>query len=100
MKRTSRPSILLAALAVASLSACGGSGSSQPAAPTIQPARTFELTGFEPAGRVTPGMPTTLAFTIRQPDGRPLVPGEHVTVESVEDGLELVVGSPHPTERT
>jgi hypothetical protein len=23
-----------------------------------------------------------------------------VTVESVEDGLELVVGSPHPTERT
>ena len=36
----------------------------------------------------------------RTPDGRPLVPGEHVTVESVEDGLELVVGSPHPTERT
>jgi membrane-bound serine protease (ClpP class) len=35
----------------------------------------------------------------RTPDGRPLVPGEHVTVESVEDGLELVVGSPHPTER-
>ena len=36
----------------------------------------------------------------RTPDGRALVPGEHVTVESVEDGLELVVGSPHPTERT
>ena len=35
----------------------------------------------------------------RTPDGTPLVPGEHVTVESVEDGLELVVGSPHPTER-
>ena len=28
-----------------------------------------------------------------------LVPGEHVTVEAVEDGLALVVGSPHPTER-
>jgi membrane-bound serine protease (ClpP class) len=35
----------------------------------------------------------------RTPDGTPLVPGEHVTVESVEDGLELVVGSLHPTER-
>ncbi len=35
----------------------------------------------------------------RTPDGSPLVPGEHVTVESVEDGLELIVGSPHPTER-
>jgi len=35
----------------------------------------------------------------RTPDGRPLVPGEHVTVESVEDGLELVVGSSNPTER-
>jgi membrane-bound serine protease (ClpP class) len=35
----------------------------------------------------------------RTPDGRPLVPGEHVTVEAVEEGLELVVGSSHPTER-
>ena len=35
----------------------------------------------------------------KTPDGSPLVPGEHVTVRSVEDGLELVVGSPHPTER-
>jgi membrane-bound serine protease (ClpP class) len=35
----------------------------------------------------------------RAADGNPLVPGEHVTVEAVEDGLELVVGSPNPTER-
>jgi membrane-bound serine protease (ClpP class) len=35
----------------------------------------------------------------RSRTGDPLVPGEHVTVEEVEDGLELVVGSPHPTER-
>ena len=35
----------------------------------------------------------------RSADGAPLVPGEQVTVEAVEDGLELVVGSPHPTER-
>jgi membrane-bound serine protease (ClpP class) len=35
----------------------------------------------------------------RSATGEPLVPGEHVTVEAVEDDLELVVGSPHPTER-
>ena len=35
----------------------------------------------------------------RTSDGRPLVPGEHVRVEAVEDGLELVVGSPQTTER-
>jgi membrane-bound serine protease (ClpP class) len=31
--------------------------------------------------------------------GAPLVPGDHVTVEAVEDDLSLVVGSLHPTER-
>ncbi len=35
----------------------------------------------------------------RMADGSPLVPGETVTVERVEENLELVVGSPHPTER-
>jgi membrane-bound serine protease (ClpP class) len=34
----------------------------------------------------------------RSSDDRPLVPGERVTVERVEEGLELVVGSPHTTE--
>jgi membrane-bound serine protease (ClpP class) len=36
----------------------------------------------------------------RSATGAPLVPGEHVTVEAVEEDLALVVGSPHPTERT
>ena len=35
----------------------------------------------------------------RSADGAPLVPGDQVTVEAVEDDLELVVGSPHTTER-
>lgn len=35
----------------------------------------------------------------RTADGSPLVPGDRVTVEAVEDGLELVVGSPHRNER-
>jgi membrane-bound serine protease (ClpP class) len=29
-------------------------------------------------------------------DGSPLVPGDHVTIERVEEGLQLVVGSPVP----
>ena len=100
--KTSRPTILLAALAVASLSACGGSGSSQPPAPTIQPARTFELAGFEPAGPVTPGMPTTLAFTIRQPDGRPLSifrrgAGPHTGVHLIIVRDDLVDDHPPPS---
>ena len=35
----------------------------------------------------------------RSAGGEPLVPGDEVTVEAVEDDLELVVGSPHTTER-
>jgi len=35
----------------------------------------------------------------RSADGAPLVAGEHVTVESVQEDLELVVGSPNPNER-
>lgn len=35
----------------------------------------------------------------RSADGAPLRPGERVRVEAVADGLELVVGSTHPTER-
>ncbi len=35
----------------------------------------------------------------RTADGSPLEPGETVRVEAVEDGLELVVGSTHHTER-
>jgi membrane-bound ClpP family serine protease len=35
----------------------------------------------------------------RSADGSPLVPGDHVTVKSIEEDLELVVGSPNPTER-
>jgi hypothetical protein len=62
----------VAALAfVLAVAGCGGS-SSAPQTPTIQPARTFALDGFEPSGEATPGTPTTVSFTIRQPSGAPL----------------------------
>ena len=59
----------LAALA-ALLAGCGGS--SGPSLPTIVAARRYMLVGFQPTQPVEPGVPTTVAFTIRQPDGRPL----------------------------
>src|SRR6185312_9787733 len=60
-------------IAVASvLGGCGGAGSSTPTLPTVQAARMSQLAGFEPAGTVVAGRPVTVAFTIRQPDGKPL----------------------------
>jgi hypothetical protein len=60
------------------LAACGGgSSSSTPPTPTIQPARTYRLAGFEPAGKVPAGRPVKLSFTIEQPDGKPLTSYRH-----------------------
>ena len=82
---------LLAAL----LAGCGGSGSSTP---TIAPARTYSLTHFEPADAAKPNTPTTVAFTIKSPDGSPLTafkrgPGPHTGVHLilVRDDLAYIV---------
>lgn len=61
--------VLLACCAVALLAGC--SSSSNVAAPTIAPARTYELTGFTPLRVARPG-PARVTFTIRQPSGAPL----------------------------
>ena len=82
----------LAPLAVLGLAVaaagCGGSSSSGPATPTIQPARTYHLGGFEPAGPVEPGRRAEVAFKIVQPSGRPLTAfrrgsGPHTGVHGV-----------------
>ena len=83
MRIRSTLSVVCAALA---LSACGGS--SAPQTPTIQAARTFALTGFEPASAPQPGQPTHIAFTIRQPSGATLTkfrsgPGPHTGVHEI-----------------
>jgi hypothetical protein len=72
-----RPRSRAAAVAVFALvglvaAGCGGSSSSTPQLPTIQAARTFELTKFKPAAPVAAGKPTTVSFVIRRPDGKPL----------------------------
>jgi hypothetical protein len=79
-----------AALALAiGMSGCGGSTSSQPQLPTVGPARTYRLAGFEPAGPVPAGRPVTLAFTIRRPDGQPLT--EYRRGAGPHTGVHLIV---------
>jgi hypothetical protein len=82
--RVAVPALL--ALVVLAPAGCGGSSSS--GFPTIQPARTYELTGFEPAGTVRAGRPTTVSFVIRQPSGEPLTqykhgPGPHTGIHLI-----------------
>ena len=58
--RLGRPALPVAAAIAAAflLAGCGGSGSATPTFPTIAPARTFHLAGFQPAGAVQAGKPT------------------------------------------
>lgn len=87
---------LAVALAVTGLTACGGSSS--PSVPKIGAARTFRLAGFEPSRPVPAGRPVPVAFTIRQPSGRPLVdyrrgagPHTGVHVIAVRSDLAVIV---------
>lgn len=74
-------------LPLAALAGCGGSGST-PAAPTIAPARTYELVDFEPVRVARANVPTDVSFVIRQPNGKPLTafkrgPGPHTGVHLI-----------------
>ena len=73
MARVTRMAAVAATLVLLLVAGCGGSTSTSPLLPTIQAAKTYALQGFAPTGRIRPGVPTTLSFTIRQPSGTPLV---------------------------
>jgi hypothetical protein len=72
-KRTARlSSVAVAFLSVAVLAGCGSSSGGAVSVPTIGPAKTYSLAGFEPSAPVSPGRVTMLSFTIQQPSGKPL----------------------------
>jgi len=84
-------------LPLAALAGCGGSGST-PAAPTIAPARTYELVDFKPVRVARANVPTGVSFVIRQPNGKPLTafkrgPGPHTGIHLifVRDDLGYIV---------
>jgi hypothetical protein len=78
------PLLLLAALAA-------GCSSSSPKQITIQPAKTYKLTAFQPTGNVYPRKPTTVAFTIQQPSGSALT--AYRTGAGPHTGVHLIIVS-------
>jgi hypothetical protein len=78
--------VLLLCCAVALVAGC--SSSSGVNAPTIAPARTFALSGFQPLRVARPG-PARLSFTIRQPDGTPLT--DYKRGAGPHTGIHLIV---------
>ena len=89
--RRRRRAALFAALVVAvpAIAACGGSSSGAVSAPVIGAAKTFSLAGFEPASTVVPGHPTTVSFTIQQPNGKPLT--AYKTGSGPHTGVHLII---------
>jgi hypothetical protein len=78
------PLLMLAALAAG----CSSSSSKQI---EIQPAKTFKLTGFQPAAPVSPAKPTTVAFAIQQPSGSALT--AYRTGAGPHTGVHLIIVS-------
>ena len=94
---TMRVRRLLPLVAVAALAGCGSSSSGVDT-PTVAPARTFSVAGFTPTAVVQKDRPTTVSFTIRQPDGKPLTrfkrgAGPHTGVHliMVRDDLSKII---------
>jgi len=77
------------AAALAVLAGCGGGGSSAPPTVAVQVARTFQLSGFTPTGPVRPGKPTTVSFTVLQPNGRALTQYRHGA--GPHNGVHLII---------
>ena len=82
-----------------------GSGSSAPEVPTVAPARTYKLQGFEPSGKAEAGKPTMISFTIEKPDGTPLTryrrgSGPHTGVHMilVRDDLSQLIHRHPPVD--
>ncbi len=101
MIRRAGTALITAAAASITLIGCGSSGGGV-TVPKVAPARVFTLSGFAPTAPVKPGTPTTVSFTVTQPNGKPLTqyrtgPGPHTGVHLiiVRDDLAYVIHQ-HP----
>jgi hypothetical protein len=82
--------ILSTLLAVVVLAGCGGSSSGGAVSvPSIAPARVLTLADFKPASTIVPGRPTTVAFTVRMPSGKPLT--SYRTGAGPHTGVHLII---------
>jgi hypothetical protein len=103
-----RPLLLLSLLALPVLAAACGGGDARPTIEDIGPAAEYRLDNFQPAGPVSPGGPTTVAFAIDQPSGERLTrtnyrrgPGPHtgVHVIVVRDDLSDLIHRHPPVQQ-
>ena len=90
-QRRIRMARIVPAMALASLAVlAAGCGSSSPGpAVTVQAAHVYHLSGFTPAGPVAANKPTTVSFTIVQPNGQPLTAYRHGA--GPHNGVHLIV---------
>jgi hypothetical protein len=104
LRRVGRFVVVAAALSAAGLLAgCGGSsGGGAVTVPKIAAARQFTLGDFQPAAPVAPKRSTTVSFTVKMPDGKPLTSyktggGPHTGVHLiiVRDDLKYIIHE-HP----
>jgi hypothetical protein len=80
----------LAALALALvLAGCGGGSGPSVTVPAIGAAKVFRLAGFQPTTVVSAGRPTPIAFTVQQPDGKPLT--SYRTGSGPHTGVHLII---------
>jgi len=85
-----RPRLPLMLLAIALvLSACGGGGGSSTPSISIGAAKSFALDGFQPAGNLTAGTPTTMSFRIDEPSGQPLT--QYTEGNGPHTGVHLIL---------
>ena len=71
------------------LSACGSSGSSSPSIPTVAPAKTFKLAGFQPGAAVRADRPVEISFHIVLPSGKTLT--RFKTGAGPHTGVHLII---------
>jgi hypothetical protein len=93
--------------AVIALAGCGGGSGASITVPKIAPARQFALADFKPSTKIIPGRRTTVSFTVRLPDGKPLTtyrtgPGPHTGVHLiiVRDDLAYIIHEHPPIGRS
>jgi hypothetical protein len=86
---TRAKAVLITCAAAAALAGCGGGSSASVTAPAVAPARVFSISGFQPAQTIVANVPTTVSFTVRQPDGKPLT--RYRTGVGPHTGVHLII---------
>lgn len=75
--------------AAAAVGGCGSGSNGSVTAPPVAPARLFQLADFQPAANVAANRPTTVSFTVQQPNGKPLT--RYRTGAGPHTGVHLII---------